>query len=1123
MSITSIRVPDTISKLSDQDTYPVVQGADVGGFTDLQNEVNSNTSKIETNITNINNLVPVGKTMVLKVVGDTPPDFGNEPHGNYFVTARTMTKTLELTTPNPTGGPIDGAILTVFNEDPTDAIRVSPGKVGDTVSGGAAVNIPPDNFASFVYTLKDTNWMTLESGYIPAARINISNFIEQKLDADGKLHTEAELESSGFLKGVKVTGDDTSTVQDAKWLHFDGAKITTGKTDQAVVTIKATGDVDPTKVAMHFQTIAERDQWSAAEGSKYVDVLCIVDKDANGFAAWYLWDGSKWNTHDADGVIMADSDGAIPRPIRTVVYGPGFKIQQAGDQEDAALVTYGGGAGSGDGSITLDDGTSNVAGISSLDLKGMMLTKLPTSPGGSAGVAEVTAGMDVTNYGVGGGSGLTTKISTMPPLNVYSDPDTVTNNDLRLEIKPGAFESMASPSFLAYLQETEEVTGKLDIHGQPTGHSQGAVWFDDIVVPSGPYIVTDRTNKAYGLQEADELDPNVTGGMNYLVCFRMAFKGKAPNDGFVRIFLKEKQVGTQGSFDYLEDANGHPMAVERYYKAGEELGHLDVIGVVNAKGIKEFQCMAEDSFEDDMLNIEDRENGASGLMIQALKSDDKTGRALLQYMHDTGQDIMFNSHWLGVERMSIKWMTGFTQPIVDLTAGSGSTMADGMSFYPVNDMKVGIQNGHMMFQDNGTDIPDFHFGKVFRADETQMLRGRVVTVKATITDKNAGWNIGLFKWAGKPDEFTDHIFSSRLNTAIQLDTDWSLEDSLFISEDAISGDHTVTKDFTVPADANNYAVAIYPVEASSPMNLKLKEFELDVKDPFLGFDIHAPVLDSEKHLVFSDEHKQFTQDRQGYAGLRYTIDNDDINGHPMPIGEDKGGNADIELDTTASVAMISGSSARGGEGCLKFNADGNVRIVSNVYLWNEQGTDSTVKFWWAKVSPDGNTVTKLPDSMFTATVKAGAKGTRYAFGYDHDFEDGDRICLRASSDKSDGAFIEATTSVPYSVSNYLEFKELKVGEGGDDPWGSLDLSQFEHVYSHELDGRIVIQNASSATVKFEIEPHMFFDVKRAIKIEGGIARPVRSLDYSYNYATHELKISLGEVVQEARVLVGVYV
>ncbi|WPH64040.1 hypothetical protein vBVpP1_39 [Vibrio phage vB_VpP_1] len=1114
----SIRVPDTITPLGD---FPVVESKDVGGFSTLEATVNEHNEKITKNITQILELAKRGKTFTYS--GNTAPDLSGEAHGNYLLVFRAMDQTLSVTTPNPVGGVPDGTMFTIYNDDTDNAVRLTAGNVADKLNGGAiSMNIPPENFVSFTYKISDRDFVLLESGYIPAARINIANYIEQKLNADGKLHTEAELETAGFLKGMQVSGDQVSNVRGAKWIHFQGATVSAGKTDQAVVTVH--GEVDPTKSVLHFQTIAERNQWSSANGSKYTKVVCIVDRDDNGFVAWYEWDGSKWSEYDAQGVVMSDSDGAIPKNIKTVVFGPGFAIQQAGDQEDAALVTYTE-QGGGNGSITLvDDGGDEIPGVNKLHIKGMMITETPNQGGYGPGEAQITSGINwhMAEPDQQYGSSLANEVVVLPPLNTYIDPDKSGAESVKLEIKPGTFEAMQSPSFLAYLQESVEVTGKLDIHGQPTGHPKGAVWFDDVVVPSGPYIALDKVNKAYGIQEADELDPNVSGGMNYLICYRMAFKGKAPNDGFVRIYLREKQVGQQGQNKLLLDVNGHPMAVERYYKAGDKLGHLDVIGVVNAKSIIEFQALSEDSFTDDILNIEDRENGASGLMIQALKSDDKTGRAFLQYMHDTGQDIVFNSHYLGPDRMSIKWYESFDQPLVDHTAGSNQTLTDGMEFYIVNDMKSGSVDGHIVFQDNGTDIADFHFGKIFSADETRMLRGRVVTVTATLTDKDDAYNISLMKWSGKPDEFTNAIFTSRDNNIPEWTDGWSLVDTLFISEDAVSGEHTATKDFTVPADANNYAVIIYPVSAQSPMTLKLKQFELDVKDPFVGFDIHAPVLDSEKHLIYSDEHKQFSQDSQGFASLRYTINSDEGFGLPMPIGMVKGGNADIELDTSATVANISGSQAKGGEGCIKFNADGNARIVSNLRLWNEKSTDSIVKFWWAEVSPDGSSVKKLPDSVFTATVKAGAKGTHYAFGYDHDVEQGDRLSLRASVDASDGAFLQATPSVTPMLSNYIEFKELK--DSGDDPFASvIDYSQFDRVYTGILTATKMVANASSVTFNLDIPDDMNISVLSAVKeLKDLSVRPVRALDWVYSNKDKTLTVSFGETVLLGQVTIGIY-
>ena len=61
---------------------------------------------------------------------------------------------------------------------------------------------------------------------------------------------------------------------------------------------------------------------------------------------------------------MSDSNGAIPKNIKTVVFGPGFEIQQAGDQEDAALVTF----------------TESENGIDGISINGNKLTEFNTMP-----------------------------------------------------------------------------------------------------------------------------------------------------------------------------------------------------------------------------------------------------------------------------------------------------------------------------------------------------------------------------------------------------------------------------------------------------------------------------------------------------------------------------------------------------------------------------------------------------------------------------------------------------------------------------------------------------------------------------------------------------------------------
>lgn len=1119
---TSIRVPDTISKLSPDDSYPVVEGVDVGGFTDLQKEVNDNTSKIETNITNINNLAKSGKTKVINNVGDSTPDWGNEPHGNYLLVQRAQTKTVTIETPDPTGGVLDGALFTVYNESSAQAVRLIPGDVADNINSGSATNIPPENFTSFVYQLADRNWLRLEGGYIPAARLNIANYIENKLTTDGKLHTEADLEASGFLKGLKVTGDAVSSVQGAKWIHFAGATISSGKTDQAVVTIAPTGGtVDPTKYVLHFQTIPERDQWSTSEGSKYTEVVCVVDVDDNGFVAWYKWDGDKWETYNAQGLIMSDSNGAIPKVIKTAIFGPGFAIQQAGDQEDAALITYAG--SSDDGSITLvDPAGDEISGVNKVNLKGIRITETPNIGGMGPHEAEITSGINwhMRAPDAQYGSGLANEVIIMPPLNTYADPNTSGNNAVILEVKPGTYEPIHAPSYLAYLKESVEVVGKLP-QGKETdegAHHKGSIWFDDVIVGGSPYIETRMADKEWGIQEADELDPNVTGGTDYLIAARIHMRGTAPSDGLVRLYLYDKSIDPFSPQGYMKDKDGHYMAVERHYKEGEELGVLDVIGVVNAKGLTEFSVNVMDNMMDDVIELTDRTEGASGILIQALTSEYKTGDALLQFESDTNQNIEFSGHYLGPDRMSLTFVNQRPDPVVDYTDGTNFTTVNGIELVHKGGIKIGVVDGRTVIQDNGTAMADFVFGKIFTAEETRMLRGKQVDVTTISSTKQNAARVYLVKWTGKPDAYTKGIISSWSNENPTFETGWSSSQNFEIVENVLQEDVTTTNAFTVPADAVNYGFIVTPNEGPiSPYHLELKEFKADVHTPFVGYSLAAPEMLNELHLVDSKEYARFTQDAQGYASLRYTINNP-VEGNPMPVGEKKSGAAEISIDS--SVNQVAGSGARGGEGAIVFANEGSAHIETTLALWNEQVSATTTTFWWSTVGPDGS-LTKLPDSEQSFTVPAGAKGAKFLWKYDHEFERGAKIAIRAKSDSIDGSFLEAIPGKPM-MDTRITYTELEA-IGSDDPWGSLDMSQFEHVYTHELDGRIVVKNASSVTIPFVIEPHMYFDVKRAIKIDGNVARPVRSLDYSYNYDTHELKISFGETVTEARVLVGVYV
>lgn len=766
--------------------------------------------------------------------------------------------------------------------------------------------------------------------------------------------------------------------------------------------------------------------------------------------------------------------------------------------------------------LEIDDGTNNAASVEKITLKGIKITNDDTPR-----EVELSSGLNwhMMSPNQQYGTSLATEVIIEPPLNTYLDPDAVDSEAVRLGIKQGTFEPLQPPTFLAYLSETEEILGKSN---SPQGHRDGSLWFDNVIVPAGSYIETNKAGKAYGLQEADELDPNVSGGTDYLVIFRAALKGVAPDDGYVRAYLHEKAYNNFQESKILKDVNGHFMSYEKHYHKGDKLGVVEVAGVVNAKGLDDFTCHVVDDFVDDVLNLEDRTEGGTCLMIQAITSEGKTGNGLQQFELDTGQNVEFSSHYLGVDRMNLNWITQQDMPVKLGAAGTGKTMTDGFHFYNISAMKMGVTEGHLFFQDNGVDVCDFNFGKIFSAEETQMMRGKEVDLTVTLTDQHDGYNVALMKWMGKPDEYTSEIYKTRTNDTPNFQTNWSKVDEKGISEDITQGDHSIVKTFTVPSDAINYAVIIYPVTAQTPMELRLKQFKLDVANPFIGYSLKAPELASEQGLYHSTRVKKLVQDTHSFASLRYTLNNAP-DGLPMPVGELSKGNASITLDPSLNV--ISGSGAGGGEGAIVFGEDGVVTIDTELLLWNEQSTDSVVNFWYATIGP-GNQLSKIADSEMQVTVKANSTGIQYSMpSFGLQVETGEKIVLLGKADKADGAYLKCVSDNKPLLSTTITFEEfLGSNVVSDDPFADIDLSQFDKVYTGVMTATKVVSNTSSSTFQLDIPSNMNVSVMQAVKeLEDLSVRPVKHLDWVYNNSTNTLTVSFGELVGLGAITIGVYV
>lgn len=821
------------------------------------------------------------------------------------------------------------------------------------------------------------------------------------------------------------------------------------------------------------ETIAERDDIT---DDRREDKMVYVRTNDDGDPAYYLWDGlSQW-------------DDVTPKSTST-----------------------------GSGSIEIDDTFTNKV-VDKINVKGMRITDSSKN-----NELDLTAGINIhmaapdQQYG----NVLANELTLMPPLKVWDDPDIL--DGARVEIDKSAYEPKHNPAYLAYLNDGIKIIGKIDEFNRNLGHPTGALWFDDVFVSGGDSIQTDRDTKTYGIQETDGLDPSVTGGANFLVAYRVALKGEAKEDGSVRIMLRKKVVTPMDTEGYLTDINQAPMMVERQYKKGDKLDYLEIVGVVNAKGLKEFQCLVEHTFLKDAPTVADREDGASGILIQSLDKDSQTSRALLQFMQDTGQDIVFNSHYFEKELFDTDYLVKQNEPKTLLPQNSYKNFVDGFQIRSITDLDHEIADNALVITNNGVSAVDYHFGKLIDYSTTQLLRNRSFNATVSLENKENPFTLGLFTYTGRDDQYDENIFTGRSGDSLAFAPDWVLTDSVDIPADPNDGSHTVVKEFTVPDNAVNIAVAIYPSNEQVPSTLKLTEFKAELNEGFTHYVVKAPLPDKEKTLVYDKKTKMFrltTGLVSSVTGYVHAHISESPEGTPIDLGYDVGGKADVWIDTKVHETLP-GFAGRDypHAGALYFSEDGKVKLTASVNLINNDSKETLFDLWWAKVSDDGTKVTKIDDSVYTGGLQAHAQNIIHTFEYEMEVQTGDRYVLYAKADGGSVWVSTNPTSNPFVTLN-VEYQELQPVVS-DDPWGTLDLSQFDEVYNNHLTASVEVQNKSLATFNIDVPDGMFLEVKRAIKkLDDGSIRPIQTLDYQYKDG--ELKVSFGQTVADAKILIGVY-
>ncbi|QBP07043.1 hypothetical protein ETP1_042 [Edwardsiella phage ETP-1] len=609
--------------------------------------------------------------------------------------------------------------------------------------------------------------------------------------------------------------------------------------------------------------------------------------------------------------------------------------------------------------IAVSAGSDVYTGIATLDFVNCEVKDL------GAGVLSITP--SVAWYNADSTTPLTGDVTVLPPLQLHK-----AGAKLTLDVKHDAYEQKKAPGLLVYAAPGTYLVGK----PSDTFDHTGAFFPDQKQVSDDEFILAAPNLKAYGFQEWDGLDPNVTGGDDALVCIFAGFRGEAETDGRIRIYAARlDQLGRPAG--YLYDTNGHIVGVERSYKAGEVLhdpsSPLVAAAVCDFTAIEYVKFFAETTFENGVACL-DPTAFPTGLLIQGLAANSATGDARQQFELDTGVQLSLSKRYLGLGRFDTSFILQHNMP--DTAATSTVVLPDGFSTQILgNGARASVSSGILNLSDSG-DIVAFAPTVTFDSEETRLLQNKLVHVTGSVCSTVNAVRVYAMYWTGTPD-VTMPIITGYSNSNIEFDPDWHVITDQFIPE-MITGQMTpIDLTFTVPQTSNNYAIVVATIEMQSPNNLQLHSLRVDVPSPFTGWYVGLPSITAEQHLMLSPLSATLVQDNQGYKALRYTIN--DTPNQPMPCGVQVSGKLKTDLD--ASVNTIAGSTARGGEGAIILGSDGITTVASTVRMYNEQGVPASAQFLWNNVQPNG-TLVPIEDSRTDVLPLPGslcwAERARYA-------------------------------------------------------------------------------------------------------------------------------------------------
>jgi len=1034
----------------------------------LDNELNRLTSKINTE-----------PDKVYTFRGKGLPLFPTTPMLGYYLTFYTL-PTDNLILQFPDVDLPEGTIMSIDNNDKNDDLTYKP-RLGDRIDGSLnkEVLLPPNSIA---FLVKDGDgWITAYSGILADNLDKLIKMIKPLLPTGGagltidEIQTQLKDRLHTFQEIQTEFSDQLHSLDDLEKLGFERMVYNYGLLDsQALPTnddwaTKSTGI--PYMGFLPASNVGDKHIGVILPMtiSQLVSNLLINDTEVEYSVKETVYEGASHIVFITVDTFDTNSDISI-------------NLKTVSEQEPV----------SGGSSLTLDDGENSIGGVKQITFKNGTIT------GDSDNVdftSKVKVGMSTPPYT----EIATSEIDVVFPLEVQPSGDTA-----QVMIKPGHFEEKVPASFYTGLNVETDVIGTIE------GTSRkSTVWFDSVVKPNGTYIIVDDTDHSIGLQEDNNLDPNLTDGTAYLIYYRTAFKGVAPSNGFIQISLVDKITG-----DILRDDNGNFIAVRRDYTQGQQLKSLELTAIKKYKGVEDFQMIVEDSFISEVLTLENRTAGNSCIMIQALDTDDQTSRGLLQLEADTGIHLRWTSHNFGSKFEDASFFLKQDMPTRIIPKGEGLDGADGWSIYNWYQLKATVDSsGTLTVEDNVNDPLGFTFGKVLNTEDTQLLRGKSFNPYINVGTPKSGGVIYAAVWKGTPNGYTKEIISNLdPNGKPIMAAGWELlPTKIPCPKDTVQPNDT-TGSFTVPVDAYNFAVLFAPDIDAFPNFYDINDFYFDKTPKFNGYYIYAPINNNERHLIDDTEYFECGINRMWYANIRYTINTADT---PLGVGFFIKGGADI---------VTNWRTATPGKDFLTFLYGGKAKISTDLYLYPGEGladgASTPVTLWWAKNV--GGSWVKIDTSEATFTVTKGDKPKYVTMpAFEESVISGDQIKCFAKCDVDMGAYIFTDKNDVYIIQTTINFKEEL--PSSDTGGTGVDLSGF--TLAPQIVEYGIYQFIEKSTIDIDID--IPADVEASViaveeqNLVTGVIRPMANVDYQYDPTTKKWSFNFG-ATKTGQVIIAFY-